>query len=325
MSWVGPLHLTLFAATSLYLTLAICKDALQVSESRSLGNPSFVEEILPAEGSSRTPKPSIFNEFALRDRVGVVSGANRGLGLEMALALCELGAKIYAIDLPSTPSLEFKMVANHVKVMGGGRKLEYISGDVTDQMTARAEVEKISKKEGRFDVCIAAAGILGQSTHVLEIDAKEFENFLAVNTHGAFYTAQAAGRQMIKFGNGGSIIMIASISGHVTLRDHKWVAYSASKSAVLQMVRSMACELGPERIRVNSLSPGYICTKTTAALLDSHPALREKWASSNPLGRLGAPEELRGVVAWLASDASTFCTGSKLSTPIIVSGGHTIW
>ncbi|KAF8341362.1 uncharacterized protein EI90DRAFT_2905810 [Cantharellus anzutake] len=278
-----------------------------------------VEEVLSQEGSSS--RPSIFDEFSLRGRVGVVSGANRGLGLEMALALCELGAKIYAIDLPSTPSHEFKTVASHVKAMGEGRKLEYINGDVTDQMTIRAEVEKIGMKEGRFDVCVAAAGILGPSTPALELDAREFEKVLHVNANGVFYTAQAAGREMIKFGNGGSIIMIASMSGTVTNRDHKWVAYNTSKSAVLQMARSMACELGPEQIRVNTLSPGHIYTKMTAVLLDSQPELHAKWASSNPLGRLGLPEELRGVIAWLASDASTFCTGSD----IIVSGGHTIW
>lgn len=79
------------------------------------------------------------------------------------------------------------------------------------------------------------------------------------------------------------------------------------------MARSMACELGPQRIRVNSLSPRHIYTRMTAALLDVQPELGTKWANSNPLGRLGKPEELRGVIGWLASDASTFCTGSELS------------
>jgi len=295
----------------------IHRRSLAISSPRSLQS---VEKVLSSEDSN-TPKPSIFDEFALRGRVGVVSGANRGLGLEMALALCELGAKIYAVDLPSTPSNEFQTIAKHVKAMGEGRGLEYISGDVTDQKAIRTEVEKIGEKEGRFDVCVAAAGILGAADPALELDAKEFEQVLAVNTNGVFYVAQAAGRQMAQFGNGGSIVMIASMSGTVTNRDHKWVAYNTSKSAVLQMARSMACELGPQRIRVNSLSPGHIYTKMTAGMLDTQPHLQEKWSSSNPLGRLGLPEELRGVVAWLASDASTFCTGSD----ILITGGHTIW
>lgn len=142
-----------------------------------------------------------------------------------------------------------------------------------------------------------------------------------MNTSGVLYTAQAAGQQMLRFGNTGSIILIASMSGSITNRDHAWVSYNSSKSAVLQMARSMACELGTKNIRVNSLSPGHIYTKMTAAYLDAQPGLLEKWSNSNPIGRIGRPDELRGVVAWLASDASSFCTGSD----ILVNGGHHVW
>lgn len=142
-----------------------------------------------------------------------------------------------------------------------------------------------------------------------------------VNTNGVLYTAQAAGQQMVRFGNRGSIILIASMSGSITNRDHAWVSYNTSKSAVLQMARSMACELGKKDIRVNSLSPGHIYTSMTAAYLDKQPHLLDKWSDLNPMGRIGRTDELRGVIAWLASDASSFCTGSD----IIVSGGHHSW
>jgi len=265
--------------------------------------------------------PTIFKEFALKGRVAVVSGGHRGLGLEMALALAEAGARVYALDLPDTPSDEFKQVVAFVEKLGEGRSLSYVSVDVTDQKVIREKVEKIGEKEGRMDVCVAAAGILHGPVDCLDYDAKDFERVMGVNVNGVLYTAQAAGRLMEKFGNGGSIILIASMSGTITNRGHNWVAYNTSKSAVLQMTRSMACELGSKRIRVNSLSPGHIYTKMTAALLDVQPELGEKWASSNPLGRLGRPDELRGVITWLASDSSTFCTGSD----IIVSGGHHSW
>lgn len=113
-------------------------------------------------------------------------------------------------------------------------------------------------------------------------------------------------------------------------KGHAWIAYNTSKSAVLQMTRSMACELGSEGIRVNSLSPGHIYTKyvlwswvlapapfwihnhrMTAQYLEPQPHLEEKWSSLNPLGRLGRVDEMRGVAVWLASDASTYCTGSE--------------
>lgn len=274
------------------------------------------------------PKPTLFpHEFSLSDRVALVSGANRGLGLEMALALVEAGARaVYCVDLPKEPGEEWTTVRDYAKKMAasgeiGEGRLEYVSGNVTDQDAMWKIGEMIGDREGRMDACIAAAGILKAHTDCLTYPAKQFRDVLEINTSGVLFTAQAAGQQMERFGNGGSIILIASMSGTITNKDHAWVSYNSSKSAVLQMARSMACELGPQRIRVNSLSPGHIYTSMTAAYLDSQPHLLAKWASLNPMGRIGRPDELRGVVTWLASDASTFCTGSD----IIVSGGHHSW
>jgi len=111
------------------------------------------------------------------------------------------------------------------------------------------------------------------------------------------------------------------MSGSIANQNQHWVAYNTSKSAVLQMGRSMACELGVKGIRVNTISPGYIYTQMTRNFLDTKPHLMAEWSAQNPLGRLGRPDELRGVVLWLASEASTFCTGSD----IIVDGGHRAW
>jgi len=275
---------------------------------RALSDPSFV------------PKPKIFDEFSLKGRVGVVTGGNGGLGLEMALTLCEQGAKVYALDLPKIPSEDFQACAKYAERLGNGAKLRYLDADVTDQERMFDILEKIGDRYGRVDVCVAAAGIL-QGYHCLEYPAEEFRKVMDVNTNGVFFTAQAAGRQMARFNIPGSIILIASMSGSITNRDHDWAAYNVSKSAVLQMARSMACSLGPQAIRVNSLSPGHIYTKMTAALLDKQPELGTKWSNLNPLGRLGQVHEVRGVIAWLASDASTFCTGSD----IMVTGGHHSW
>lgn len=179
----------------------------------------------------------------------------------------------------------------------------------------------------------------------MDYPADQFQQLLTVNTNGALFTAQAVGRQMVRFGNKGSIILVASLGGsnavqvsgisHRTLKllilykdGLSWVAYSSSKAAVIQMARSLACELGPRGIRVNSLSPGYIISRQvrvcrliastyilfyrmTSTYLDAHPGLLQQWSALNPLGRIGRPDELRGVVTWLASDASSFCTGSE--------------
>ncbi|PFH52360.1 hypothetical protein AMATHDRAFT_56825 [Amanita thiersii Skay4041] len=272
--------------------------------------------------SSFKSRPTIFDEFSLKGRVGLVTGGNRGLGLEMALVLCEAGAKaVYCLDLPTDPSGEWKATREHIRRMENGSRLEYISIDVTNQQEVWKVGTEIGNKERRMDVCIAAAGILKAEKDSLHYPADEFQEVMAVNTNGVLYTAQAAGQQMTRFGNKGSIILIASMSGSLTNRDMAWVSYNTSKSAVLQMARSMACELASKDIRVNSLSPGHIYTKMTAAYLDTQPGLLEKWSDLNPMGRIGRPDELRGVIAWLASDASSFCTGSD----IVVNGGHHSW
>jgi NAD(P)-dependent dehydrogenase (short-subunit alcohol dehydrogenase family) len=268
------------------------------------------------------PKPKIFDEFALTDRVGIVSGGNRGLGLEMALALCEAGARaIYCFDLPTTPSDEWNKTQEYVKKLGNGSRLEYVSIDVRDQKALWKKAEEIGDREQRMDICVAAAGILKSHTDCLTYPAEQFKDVLDVNTNGVLFTAQAAGQQMRRFGKGGSIVLIASMSGSITNKDHAWVSYNTSKSAVLQMARSMACELGVEKIRVNTLSPGHIYTSMTAAYIDTQPHLLDKWSKLNPMGRIGRPDELRGVITWLAGDASSFCTGSD----ILVSGGHHAW
>ncbi|KAF8448042.1 hypothetical protein L210DRAFT_3610193 [Boletus edulis BED1] len=285
--------------------------------------PLGIEAAMKAkEDPNSVVRPKIFDEFALTDRVGLVSGGNRGLGLEMAIALAEAGARVvYCFDLPKEPSEEFKTSREYVSKLGNGSRLEYFCADVRNQELLWKKAEEIGDKEQRFDFCIAAAGILKPHMECLEYPGQEFRDVMEVNTTGVLFTAQAAGRQMARFGRGGSIILIASMSGSITNRDHAWVSYNTSKSAVLQMARSMACELGEQRIRVNTLSPGHIYTQMTAAYLDKEPHLFDKWSGMNPLGRLGRPDELRGVVTWLASDASSFCTGSD----ILVSGGHHAW
>lgn len=129
-----------------------------------------------AAGSER-PRPKIFDEFALTDRVGIVSGGNRGLGLEMALALCEAGARvIYCVDLPEKPSEDWVKTKEFVEKLGNGSKLEYISADVTDQQRMWKIGEEIGDREKRMDICVAAAGILKSHTDCLEYPAQQFQD-----------------------------------------------------------------------------------------------------------------------------------------------------
>ena len=190
---------------------------LQKAQSASPLGPLGVEAALKAaEDPSFKPRPTLQKEFDMTGRVAVISGANRGLGLEMAETLCEAGAAVYCLDLPSEPGQEWSATRNYIKRLGvKGARLEYSSVDVTNQKAVWDIVAKIGDKEKRMDVCIAAAGIL-QGFDCLEYPAEEFQKVMNVNVNGVLYTAQAAGRQMVRFGSPGSIILIASMSGSIT-------------------------------------------------------------------------------------------------------------
>ncbi|KAF7791271.1 hypothetical protein EIP86_002285 [Pleurotus ostreatoroseus] len=270
-----------------------------------------------------SPSPTLFaRDFSLKGRVAIVTGAYGGLGLESALALVEAGARVvYCIGRAATPPEKWVKLRDYVARMAGkgveGR-LEYVSADVTDREKVLKVAEEIGNKEGRLDVCVASHGVGPTPVGCLDCSPDVLQKALDVNINGALYVAQAAGKQMIRFGNGGSIILISSMAGSITLRHVPSLAYNTSKAAVLQMARSMACELGQNKIRVNSISPGYMYTGMTSDFLDAEPA---RWASGNPLGRTGQPQEMRGVVTWLASDASSYCTGSDIT----LDGGHSAW
>ncbi|KAH8119721.1 NAD-binding protein [Phellopilus nigrolimitatus] len=286
--------------------------------------PIGVEAALRAASDpSFTPRATLLEkEFSLAGRVAVISGGNRGLGLEMAEALAEAGAIVYCLDLPASPGESWVATQAYVSKLGlaGGARLEYASVDVTDQKAIWDVVEKIAEKEGRMDVCVASAGIALGGGDCLDFSASQFEKVVGVNLNGVFYTAQAVGRQMVKYKQPGSIVLIASVGGSIALPNLKNVPYNVSKAGVIQMARNLACELGVKGIRVNSLSPGWVETPLSDPLL-SLPNVWKEVASQNPLGRIGRPDDMRGVITWLASDASSFCTGSDIQ----VCGGQTAW
>ena len=148
--------------------------------------PLGVEAALKAkEDPSFVPRPKIFDEFALTDRVGLVSGGNRGIGLETAIALAEAGARaVYCFDLAEEPSEVFKASREYVSKLGNGSRLEYFSADVRNQELLWKKAEEIGDKEQRFDFCIAAAGILKPETKCLEYPAQEFREVSGHDTIG---------------------------------------------------------------------------------------------------------------------------------------------
>lgn len=258
-------------------------------------------------------------EFNLVDKVVLVSGAARGLGLVQAEALLEAGATVYALDRLESPSPDFSRIQARAE-NELGTSLSYRRVDVRDVEQMNAIVQEIADKHQRLDGLIAAAGIQKEMP-ALEYTAALSDNMMSVNVTGCFMTAQAAAKQMVRFGNGGSIVMIASMSGTIANRGLICPAYNASKAAVIQLARNLASEWGQYGIRVNTISPGYIVTAMVEELFKEFPERKEEWPKQNMLGRLSKPEEYRGAAAFLISDASSFMTGSDLR----MDGGHAAW
>ncbi|KAH9868642.1 hypothetical protein J1614_007714 [Plenodomus biglobosus] len=257
-------------------------------------------------------------EFSLAGKVVLVSGAARGLGLTQAEALLEAGARVYALDRLPTPSPDFHTIASKATALG--TILEYRQIDVREVEALHKVVADIADKEGRLDGLIAAAGIQ-QETPALEYKAEDANRMFEVNITGVFMTAQAVAKQMIRFGNGGSMVLIASMSGSVANRGLICPAYNASKAGVIQLGRNLASEWGQYKIRVNTISPGYIVTAMVEELFVQYPERKKQWPTENMLGRLSAPSEYRGAAVFLISDASSFMTGSDLR----MDGGHAAW
>ncbi|KAL0934717.1 short chain dehydrogenase [Colletotrichum truncatum] len=261
----------------------------------------------------------VLPEFNLQDKVIVVSGGARGLGLTQAEALLEAGATVHAIDRLPKPDPDFEKVALRAQTELA-TSLTYHQVDVRDVDALNEIVEGIATKHGRLDGLIAAAGIQ-QETPALEYKAADVDKMMGINVTGCFMTAQAVARQMVKLKSGGSIVLIASMSGTVANRGLICPAYNASKAAVLQLGRNLAAEWGEHNIRVNTISPGYIVTAMVEALFETYPERKTEWPKHNMLGRLSAPNEYRGAAVFLLSDASSFMTGSDLR----MDGGHCAW
>ena len=216
-----------------------------------------------ASDSSFVPRPTLLQtEFSLEGRVAVVTGGGRGLGLEMAEALAEAGAVVYCIAKSASPTDTWRATQAYVARLGLSKnvRLEYVCADVSEQKKIWAVMEEIAEKEGRLDVCVASAGIV-EVAPCLEVTDEHYKKIIDVNEAGAFYTAQAAARQMKKLGRPGSIILITSTAGSCALQGMEALSYCATKAAAIQMARSLAMELSGYGIRVNSLSPGYMLSE----------------------------------------------------------------
>jgi glucose 1-dehydrogenase len=248
-------------------------------------------------------------------RVAIVTGAAQGIGRACAVRLAKEGAKVAVCDVNADGSAE---VARAIAADGG--QATPLRCDVSMAEDVAATLAATLKAYGRIDVLVNNAGILDDAPF-LDLSVEELDRVLGVNLRGAFLMAQAAARQMVAQGppaaggSAGAIVNMSSINEKFGLPDH--VAYSISKGGISQLTRAMAVALAPHGIRVNAVGPGTIDTPILAGVIKDS-AFRTKVLSRTPLGRFGRPEEIAAVVAWLASDESSYVTG----TTVFADGGR---
>lgn len=234
----------------------------------------------------------------LSGRVAVVTGAAQGIGAGIVQRLVSDDATVIALDRNPVPP---GMWQQQIKA---GTVLPAIA-DVTDPDAIGGAIRVGAEQLGRLDIAVCNAGVF-EPVAFLDIGLDSWNRHLAVNLTGVFLTAQAAAREMVSRGHGGSIVVVTSISAESP--SARTAPYVASKGGARMLAAAMAWELGPQGIRVNCVAPGVVDTPLNADYLTDDEARREI-GGQLPLGRVAQPADIAEVVAFLASDEAAYVTG----------------
>jgi NAD(P)-dependent dehydrogenase (short-subunit alcohol dehydrogenase family) len=241
------------------------------------------------------------------DKVALVTGAGTGIGRAVCVRLAEEGADVVVTSQTAANVEQTSRLTSEA----AGREAVGLQLDVGDSDAVDRVVGEVVERFGRIDVLSNNAGIeLAHGPAVADTTDDEWERLFRVNVTGTFYACRAAVPHMP---DGASIVNMASINSFVAWEND--AAYTATKGAVLQFSRALALELAPREIRVNAVCPGVIDTPLTDSFLelaDDPEALRAEYAAASPLNRMGTAREVANCVLFLASDESSFVTGSAL-------------
>lgn len=247
------------------------------------------------------------DRFDLTGQHALVTGAGRGIGLEIARTLKGAGAAVTVGEF-----LEDAGQAA-AEELGGN----FVQVDVRDPESATRMIEE-AETHAPLDILVNNAGI---ANNVAAEDASDddWSNVINVNLNGVFWCSRAAGKKMLARGTG-NIVNIASMSGMIVNKPQPQAAYNVAKAGVIMLTKSLAAEWAQRGVRVNSVSPGYIGTEMTKAGM-SNEEWNRQWLEMTPMGRVGEPADIAHAVLYLASDAARFATGTNL----VVDGGYTSW
>ncbi|MFL7839708.1 MAG: 2-dehydro-3-deoxy-D-gluconate 5-dehydrogenase KduD [Candidatus Promineifilaceae bacterium] len=244
----------------------------------------------------------ILDQFKLNGKVAIVTGARTGLGQGMACGLAEAGADIVGVDL-------YDLDETQKQIEALGRKFLGIEADLSKLKSMEDAVNRTVERFGKIDILVNNAGII-RRCDAIEFTEKDWDEVMDINLKTVFFFSQAAARQYIKQNSGGRIVNIASMlsfQGGIRIP-----SYTASKSGVMGLTRLLACEWAPQRINVNAIAPGYMATDNTAPLR-ADPKRSKEILDRIPAGRWGTPDDLKGIVVFLASEASGYLNGFTIA------------
>ena len=248
----------------------------------------------------------------LKGKVAVVTGSSQGIGKAIALDLAKAGAHLVVNYNQNIEAA--KEVAETIRMQG--RRALILQGDVSKSDDVRQIVKDTLEAFGKIDILVNNAGIF-ISGPIEEISEQDWDRVIAVNLKGAFLCCQAVGRHMIERKSGGSIINIASISGHIP--EIHGGAYTASKAGIIGLTKLLAIEWSKYSIRVNAVSPGPVMTPLQQKAYPTKKLLEAR-NRAIPMGRHGTPEEIAKAVVFLVSDDAGYITGEEIT----VDGGSQI-
>jgi NAD(P)-dependent dehydrogenase (short-subunit alcohol dehydrogenase family) len=246
--------------------------------------------------------------------VAVVTGGGRGLGRSMAGALGRQGMHVALLDVLADVEDEASRLGQEC----GGLATMGVHADVTDEASLASALDAVAGSLGRPTVLVHAAGVTqwADSEH---LSAADWRRVVDINLTGTFLACQAFAGQTLDHG-GGTIVNVASMSGQIVNVPQHQAAYNASKAGVAHLTASLAVEWADREIRVNAIAPGYFLSEMTRQFTDANPELRDRWVEAIPAGRMGEPQDLDGLVAFLASSSSRYITGQS----IVIDGGYTL-
>jgi NAD(P)-dependent dehydrogenase (short-subunit alcohol dehydrogenase family) len=251
----------------------------------------------------------ILEKFRVDGQVALVTGASRGIGLGIAAALAEAGARLFVSSRAPVPE-----AVEQLRALGG--EVTHIAADMADPEAPAQLVEAVAAQAGRLDILVNNAGI-AQHGETHDFSAETYRRLMTINLDAVFLACQAALKPM-RAQRSGVILNIGSISGYISNIPQPQAAYNASKAAVHMLTKSLASDYAAENIRVNAIAPGYIETDMTAGGF-ANPEWAPVWRGMTPMGRAGLVEEVAAGALYLCSPAASYVTGEVL----VIDGGYT--